>query len=182
MWDVRPSRLGGGVILLSNGRTCVLQPPSNPRSYSRFLGGPWICVMLYFWWGCRGNLNVITLDSERVKGGQVCKILSSFRYMQAGSNFRQPFFVMKKPSSERNEKHSGKFKTVWGSGEFARANRNDKKRNLLTAQWRSSSSFSRHTACGTNPTRPQGSTAPARYSGLAEEVTWLLSNCITSAL
>ena len=25
------------------------------------------CVMLYFWWGCRRNLKLITLESERVK-------------------------------------------------------------------------------------------------------------------
>ena len=25
------------------------------------------CEMLYFWWGCRGNLKLVTLGSERVK-------------------------------------------------------------------------------------------------------------------
>ena len=40
------------------------------------------CVMLYFWWGCRGNLKSFTLGSEGRKVTEYCDQYKANKYLQ----------------------------------------------------------------------------------------------------
>ena len=78
----------------------TLSLPSSKSSFSQSL--IWVsyekpcspyCVMYYFWWGCRRNLTLITLGSERVKtwrGAVKTAFKSSFYAATADSKSRRP--------------------------------------------------------------------------------------------